>query len=292
MIDGIWLKILLWAWAILLGAFAAMTGRDYFVAPILRIVDKCKEMRWPAILFNVAFCTMFISAAIEAGATKTNGVMSLPPQTMTMQHPALEQMQAPVGDRPQMLTSGGLLEQTVSDEEIALGYICVLETNDVAYSYAMPPNAQVIGNWHMRGTFGEWMPVSLGWSFPLGTNSYSTFSVFNTGMIRPRPRDVEHQITAVGVPMLFSQGLSKFWTLDCVDGSKLLSWDNAFLNGDTNTPVNAQIMLCQNGNFSTRSNELLRVYRRVNPADWDGDGLANIIDATPKVSNGDCFGTG
>ena len=47
MIDGIWLKILLWAWAILLGAFAAMTGRDYFVAPILRIVDKCKEMRWP-----------------------------------------------------------------------------------------------------------------------------------------------------------------------------------------------------------------------------------------------------
>jgi len=292
MIDGIWLKALLLAWAILLGAFAAMTGRDYFVAPILRIVDKCKEMQWPAILFNVAFCTMFISAAIEAGATKTNGVMSLPPQTMTMQHPALEQMQAPVGDRPQMLTSGGLLEQTVSDEGIALGYICVLETNDVAYSYAMPPNAQIIGNWHMRGTFAEWMPVSLGWSFPLGTNSYSMFSVFNNGMIRPRPRDVGHQITAVGVPMLFTQGLSKFWTFDCVDGSKLLCWDNAFLNGDTNTPVNAQITLCQNGNFSTRSNEQLRVYRRVNPADWDGDGLANVIDAAPKTSNGYCFGTG
>ena len=292
MISGVGLKILLWALAIFLGAFAAMTGREYFVAPILRIIDKCKEMRWPAILFNVAFCTMLISAAIEAGATKTNGVMNLPPQMMTMQHPALVQFQSPVFAQPQMLTSGAPLEQTVSDEEIAQGYSCVLETNEVAYSYAMPSNAQIVGNWHTRGTFGEWMPVSLGWTFPLGTNSYSSVSVFNDGMIRPKPRDVDHQITAVGAPMLFTQGLSMFWTLDCDDGSKLLTWDNAFLNGDTNTPLNAQIRLRQNGNFSTRSNEMLRVYSRVNPADWDGDGLANVIDVMPKASNGDCFGTG
>ena len=290
MIEGIWLKILLWAWAILLGAFVAMTGREYFVAPILRIVDKCKEMRWPAVLFNVAFCSMLISAAIEAGATKTNGVMNLPPQTMAMQHPAFEQMQAPVGDRPRMLMSGGLLERTISDEEIALGYSCVLETNDVAYSYAMPSNAQIVGNWHMRGTFGEWMPVSLGWGFPLGTNSYSAVSVFSDGKIRPRPRDVEHQISAVGVPMLFTQGLSKFWTYDCDDGSALLSWDNAFLNGDTNAPVNAQIRLCRNGDFTTRSNELLRVYSRVNPDDWDGDGIINAADLNPMSFDGDFFG--
>ena len=290
MIDGIWLKILLWAWAVLLGAFVAMTGREYFVAPILRIVDKCKEMRWPAVLFNAAFCSVLISAAIRAGATKTNGVMNLPPQSMMMHHPAFVEFQSPGFAQPQMLASGAPLEQTISDEEIALGYSCVLETNDVAYSYAMPSNAQIVGNWHMRGTFGEWMPVSLGWGFPLGTNSYSVVSVFSDGKIRPRPRDVEHQISAVGVPMLFTQGLSKFWTYDCDDGSALLSWDNAFLNGDTNAPVNAQIRLCRNGDFTTRSNELLRVYSRVNPDDWDGDGIINAADLNPMSFDGDFFG--
>ena len=46
------------------------------------------------------------------------------------------------------------------------------------------------------------------------------------------------------------------------------------------------------GDFSTRSNALETVYRRVNPNDWDGDGLANEIDANPTVNDGDFFGTG
>lgn len=68
MIGGIGLKILLWAWAIFLGAFVAMTGREYFIAPLMRIVDKCRKMRWPAILFNVSFCAMLVSAATGTGA--------------------------------------------------------------------------------------------------------------------------------------------------------------------------------------------------------------------------------
>ncbi len=46
------------------------------------------------------------------------------------------------------------------------------------------------------------------------------------------------------------------------------------------------------GDFSTRSNALETVYRRVNPNDWDGDGLANEIDANPTNCDGDFFGTG
>ena len=46
------------------------------------------------------------------------------------------------------------------------------------------------------------------------------------------------------------------------------------------------------GDFSTRSNALETVYRRVNPNDWDGDGLANEIDANPMINDGDFFGTG
>jgi len=46
------------------------------------------------------------------------------------------------------------------------------------------------------------------------------------------------------------------------------------------------------GDFSTRSNEVESVFRRVSPHDWDGDGLANEIDANPYESDGDFFGTG
>ena len=44
------------------------------------------------------------------------------------------------------------------------------------------------------------------------------------------------------------------------------------------------------GDFSTRSNALETFYRRVNPHDWDGDGLANEIDVSPAAYDGDFFG--
>ena len=70
-----------------------------------------------------------------------------------------------------------------------------------------------------------------------------------------------------------------------------LTWENFFLNADTNTPVNAQIELFTNGNFITRSNALERIYHRVAYFDWDGDGLENSIDTEPLVAGVDAHGT-
>ena len=39
-----------------------------------------------------------------------------------------------------------------------------------------------------------------------------------------------------------------------------------------------------------RSNQLENVYRRINPDDWDNDGLANEVDNAPKSYDGDFFG--
>ena len=183
----------------------------------------------------------------------------------------------------------------VSAEDILRGYrLESVATNCAAETYAMPDGVSPTFNWHKRGTFGEWARLALGdFAFPLGTNgeAFTSFSVFNDGKIRPRPRDVAHEICAVGVPMLAMQGASRFWTADGEGGSKLLTWENFFLNADTNAPVNAQIQLSPNGDFTTKSNALETVYRRVSPHDWDGDGLANEIDAHPTTSDGDFFGT-
>ena len=54
--------------------------------------------------------------------------------------------------------------------------------------------------------------------------------------------------------------------------------------------INAQIVLCPNGDFVTRSNEVETVCRRVNPDDWDDDGIHNERDANPTSYDGDFFG--
>jgi hypothetical protein len=70
-----------------------------------------------------------------------------------------------------------------------------------------------------------------------------------------------------------------------------LTWENFFLNADTNTPVSAQIELFPNGDFTTRSNNVEQIYRRVAYFDWDGDGLENSVDPDPLVAGPDAHGT-
>jgi len=62
-------------------------------------------------------------------------------------------------------------------------------------------------------------------------------------------------------------------------------------NRDGTGRYDAQIELFPNGDFVMRSNMVETVCSRVNPDDWDGDGLANEIDANPMQYDGDLFGT-
>ena len=182
----------------------------------------------------------------------------------------------------------------VSDTDIARGWeVESVATN--AVSFAMSEDAALVGNWHIHGarsSFGN-NRVDLGeWRFPIGTNeeAFSSFWYFVDGRIRPTPKDAAREICAVGVPMSAVPGQSRLWTKELLDGSRILTWENFFLGGDTNAPINAQICLSPNGDFTVRSNDVLTVCRRIYPDDFDGDGLANEIDIAPKSYDGDYFG--
>ena len=89
------------------------------------------------------------------------------------------------------------------------GYRLVSVATNEAHSFGMPSGAVVVGNWHRRGAFRDWLRLDMGgFAFPLGTNECTSFSVFVDGRIRPRPRDREREICAVGTPMLAMQGAS------------------------------------------------------------------------------------
>ena len=184
--------------------------------------------------------------------------------------------------------------QTTIDD-IMRGWRVESVATNAAVSYAMPTNATLVGNWHIHGassSFGNNRIDFGNRAFPLGTNdeAFSSFWYFIDGRIRPTPRDVVHEICAVGVPMVPVPVQSRLWRLDGEDGSRILTWENFFLGGDTNCPVNAQIVLFPNGDFLTRSNEVETVCRRVNPDDWDDDGIPNDEDTNPSVCDGDFFG--
>ena len=84
-------------------------------------------------------------------------------------------------------------------------------------------------------------------------------------------------------------GVGRFWWADSARSviapyrGKVLAWENVYAGRDRTGQYNAQIELCGDGNFITRSNNVERVYRRVLSHDWDNDGLPNTIDPAPET---------
>ena len=185
---------------------------------------------------------------------------------------------------------------TVTAEEIARGYRLDYETNDVAHVCAMPADGVYVGNSHIHGASSSWGMnlIDFGdWSFPFGSNhaAYSKFWWFVDGRIRVSPLDPTGEIATGARDVLSMQGTSRIWRAAVGDGQSI-AWENVFVGGGTNSVADLQIVLRGNGDFETWSNKVGRVYARINPDDWDGDGLDNAIDEWPMANDGDCFGTG
>ena len=245
-----------------------------------------------------------LAVGTSLDAQKTNNVPPNMNQPQMMQGPSFQTGLTGLLGIGNLINLVNPVQATIDD--ISRGWRVESVTTNAAVSYAMPTNAALVGNWHVHGaassfgnnvvdfgvvrTSGTLVPTN--WAFPIGTNNaaFSSFWYFTDGRIRPTPRDAAHEICAVGVPMFAVPAQSQFWQLDGDDDSRVLTWENFFLGGDTNAPVNAQIVLYPNGDFVTRSNEVETVCRRVNPDDWDDDGIANERDANPMAYDGDFFG--
>ena len=165
----------------------------------------------------------------------------------------------------------------------------------------MPVNAVRYPNWWMRGGYEDVFSLNFGdWSFPLGTASVSSLWVYTWGKVRTKLRG-GYEIASIGAPMSAVPQFSEFWHSDGTNGSKILTWHNFFLGrvpiaqDYSNSvfsvvPISAQLELFPNGDYIARSNLVERAYKRINPDDWDDDGIPNDIDDEPLVSNGENFG--
>ena len=183
----------------------------------------------------------------------------------------------------------------VSAEDILRGFrLEGIVTNDEPLC-DMPVDAVEYPPWRLRAGRHTEFTLDLGdFVFPYGTNFINRFRVLPGGTIETFPaQGARVSICAARDLASLSPGVSRFWSADANGGAeKVLRWDSVFANDDRTGGYSAEIRLSANGDFSTRSNEVESVFRRVSPHDWDGDGLANEIDANPYESDGDFFGTG
>ena len=188
-------------------------------------------------------------------------------------------------------------EPTVSAEDVLRGYKLAFVTNDAMHDHAMPANAQRLGNVHVHGAASSWGRNILDfgdWSFPLGTNetAYSRLWWFVDGRLRAAPHNAVSEISVGARGALAVQGESRLWWAAGEGDSRVVGWENVFLGGGTNEAASLQVVLRPDGSFETWSNDVGAVYARIDPNDWDGDGLDNSIDVQLMTYSGDCFGTG
>ena len=157
-----------------------------------------------------------------------------------------------------------------------------------------------------RSADGQLLPSSL-FLFPLGPHVVTSLWAHTWGKVRPQLRNASNEIAVIGAPMFARHDQSFLWTAATANGSVVLTWQNFFLGNpyerlSTNLhestrisirenscqfvdhpPVSAQLELFPNGDFIARSNKVECVYRRVNPDDWDDDGIPNGEDDAPLV---------
>ena len=250
------------------------------------------------LLAALAVCGLAVSAFL---APALHALRRLPKRTVALLLLAAvwgaveaDKPRSPPRMPPRRVVAAG---DSVTPEEIARGYRLDGESNDALHSFEMPADAVCLGNVHLHGAatdFGAHKVEFDGWSFPFGPGDtrYSAFWWFLDGRIRTTVRGAGGEIATGLGPSLAVQGESRIWLSEDAGNERTITWERFFQGGDTNRPANAQITLRPDGGFLTRSNGLVRAYSRVDPHDWDGDGLDNAIDPQPTVSGGDCFGTG
>ena len=310
MISINWNAVALVACLLFYGMLAAMMMRKPLKAAWAQLMALPR-------LAQTLLVVMAVVATVEAQKPGNGGGTNEPPANASgpggimggiipgmTQASGLRIAERPSASQPSGLRSGqGEPEPTVTAEEIAQGYRLVSVTNETGYSFAMPTNAVYVGRLHLHGArsdFGRHIVdldgiggEATGWEFPYGPSNAttSTFWWFLDGRLQDALYGPTFAASAGLGDTLAMQGESRLWALADED-TRTVTWERFFAGGDTNDAVNAQIVLDANGDFIVRSNDLVRSYRRIDPSDWDGDGLDNLIDEWPTVFDGDCFGTG
>ncbi len=172
--------------------------------------------------------------------------------------------------------------RTLTGDDFRRGFVLVCVGTNETHDFSAPSNAVVCADWRAFGAAEDWIYLAFeDWAFRLGTNEVDRLRVFSYGKIDPLVPDPTgivatnnwfapfvasfeivpeanwQLISTGGTPVVPVNGQdarspSQFWHYVTPSNTLQMTWQNAPLESDTNTPVSIQMELWPDGRFAYR----------------------------------------
>ena len=159
---------------------------------------------------------------------------------------------------PPILTAprlSGSWRSGFTEDQLNAGFVLVNIGTNETWDLAMPTNAAAVEKWRLRGAFDDWQTVDV-------SNRFSR-AVFAGGRIQDAVRNPNFVATPFGaglglVPeanwglIAAEDARSLVWYDVTESNSVRVTWQDALLLRDTNSPISVQAEFLENGNFIYR----------------------------------------
>lgn len=160
--------------------------------------------------------------------------------------------------------------RTLDGDDFQRGFVMYRIGTDEEFDFSAPPGATVCTDWRSFGATSDWIYVAFtNWVFQAGTNEIDHLRLFSFGKVDPLVRDAEGHIATNSwfAPFMASLGMvpeanwdllaesdrpSQLWHCITLQGSLVVTWQNALLDRDTDTPLSFQAEFFPNGRFAYR----------------------------------------
>ena len=160
--------------------------------------------------------------------------------------------------------------RTLTGDDFRRGFVLARVGTGEQFDFSAPPDAVVCSDWRAFGAATDWIYVAFtNWAFQVGTNEIDRLRVYAFGKVEPLVVETDNSIATNYwfVPFMSSLGIvpeanwdglaesdrpSQLW--HCVTPSNTLqvTWQNALLGRDTDTPLSFQIEFKDDGQFIFR----------------------------------------
>lgn len=160
--------------------------------------------------------------------------------------------------------------RTLDGDDFRRGFVMYRIGTDEEFDFSAPPGATVCTDWRSFGAASDWIYVAFtNWVFQVGTNEIDHLRLFSFGKVEPLMRDVDGRIATNSwfAPFMASLGMvpeanwdllaesdrpSQLWHCITLQSSLVVTWQNALLDRDTDTPLSFQAEFFPDGRFTYR----------------------------------------
>ena len=172
-----------------------------------------------------------------------------------------------------------------TEDQLNAGFVLVeIGTNEV-WDLAMPTNATVVEKWRLRGAADDWQAIDVSNRF-FGV-------VFADGRIQDSVRNPNFVVlpfdAGLGIvpeanwsKIAGENARSRVWYDVAGSNSVRITWQDALLFRDTNSPISVQAEFLENGNFIYRY-DLSRVTNAL------ASGVSNVVIGAVRNGSGEAF---